>query len=195
MWKKAKRIVSLAVYYGFAQYLPTHPIPGWQFAYWLRRQLVKHIFESCGKDVVIKNRAYFGLGTNVKIGDRSQLGVRCEIYEADVTIGDDVVMGPYLIIMTTPRQFERLDVSLHKQQQQTIVRRPVVIGNDVLIGVRVIIMPGVTIGDQAVIGAGSIVTKDVPPRAIVAGNPAKILRYRGEKAEQPTESAYAVACD
>ncbi|WP_318012409.1 CatB-related O-acetyltransferase [Mesorhizobium sp. BR1-1-4] len=58
------------------------------------------------------------------------------------------------------------------------VEGPTVIGNDVWIGLRAVIMPGIKIGDGAIVGAGSIVTKDVPPYAIVAGNPARLLRYR-----------------
>ncbi|WP_318011557.1 CatB-related O-acetyltransferase [Mesorhizobium sp. CO1-1-9] len=58
------------------------------------------------------------------------------------------------------------------------VEGPTEIGNDVWIGLRAVIMPGITIGDGAIIGAGSIVTKDVAPYAIVAGNPARLLRYR-----------------
>ncbi|RUX91838.1 CatB-related O-acetyltransferase [Mesorhizobium sp. M7D.F.Ca.US.004.03.1.1] len=59
-----------------------------------------------------------------------------------------------------------------------VVNGPTEIGNDVWIGRRAIIMPGITIGDGAVVGAGSIVTKDVAPYAIVAGNPAKLIRNR-----------------
>lgn len=61
--------------------------------------------------------------------------------------------------------------------------RKVTIGNDVWIGQRVMIMPGVTIGDGSIVGAASVVTKDVPDYAIVAGNPARIIRYRNQYCE------------
>ena len=61
------------------------------------------------------------------------------------------------------------------------VLRPVSIGNDVWIGARVIVLGGVTIGNGAVIGAGSVVTRDVPPYAVVAGTPARLIRYRFEE--------------
>ena len=179
------RYLALSIYYGFAQFLPTQPIPGYQFAYWLRRFLVRYIFKSCGKGIVIKTRAYFGTGFNVVIGDRSQLGVNCRI-ENDLVMGHDVVMGPDVIIMSSRHAFERLDVPVN--QQGNLPRRPVIIGNDVWIGTRVIILPGVKIGDQAVIGAGAVVTKDVPPRAVVAGNPARIIRYRGDRLPEKSQS-------
>ena len=175
---KVDRLVALALYYGFAQFLPTQPVPGWRFAYWLRRLLVRRIFRSCGRDVIIKTRAYFGTGENLVIGDRSQLGVNCKV-ENDLVMGRDVVMGPDVVIMSSAHAFERLDIPIN--QQGHLPRRPVVIGDDVWIGTRVIILPGVKIGDQAVIGAGAVVTKDVPPRAVVAGNPARIIRYRGDR--------------
>jgi chloramphenicol O-acetyltransferase type B len=59
-----------------------------------------------------------------------------------------------------------------------MVGAPVTIGNDVWIGARVIVLPGVQIGDQAIVGAGAVVTKDVEPLAIVAGNPARVIRLR-----------------
>ena len=172
------RLLALVVYYGFAQFLPTQPVPGWRFASWLRRVLANRIFYSCGQGVVIKSRAYFGTGAFLVIGDRSQLGVNCKV-ESDLVMGSDVVMGPDVVIMSSAHAFERTDIPIN--QQGNLPRKPVVIGNDVWIGTRVIILPGVNIGDQAVIGAGAVVTKNVPPRAIVVGNPARIVRYRGER--------------
>src|SRR5437868_12996396 len=67
------RLVALLLYYGFAQYLPTQPVPGWTIAYLIRRGLLKHIVETCGEMVVVKSKAYFGTGRYLKIGDRSQL--------------------------------------------------------------------------------------------------------------------------
>lgn len=180
--KRVPRFLALALYYGFAQYLPTSPVPGWRIAYWLRRILVRQIFKSCGKDVIIKTRAYFGTGESLVIGDRSQLGVDCKV-ENDLVMGDNVVMGPDVVIMSSSHGYERVDLPINRQKHPA--RRPVVVGSDVWIGTRVIILPGVQIGDQAILGAGAVVTKDVPPRAIVAGNPAQVIRYRDEQSSQP----------
>ena len=176
--RRAIRLLALALYYGFAQFLPTSPFPGWQMAYWLRRVLARGIFQSCGRGVIVKTRAYFGTGAYLVIGDRSQLGVNCKV-ENDLVLGSDVVMGPDVFIMSSSHAYERLDLPVNRQG--SLPRRPVKIGNDVWIGTRVVILPGVQIGDQAVLGAGAVVTKDIPPRAIAAGNPARVIRQRGEK--------------
>jgi maltose O-acetyltransferase len=178
MVKKILRILFLFIYYSFAWHLPTQPFPGWKFAYWLRYHLVRNIFCYCGKDVIVKTKAYFGTGEKIRVGDRSQIGVNCKA-ESDLVLGDDVVMGPDVVIMSSAHAFERLDIPINRQGG--LSQRPVVIGNDVWIGTRVIIMPGVRIGDQAVIGANTVVTKDVPPRAIFAGSPGKVIRYRGDR--------------
>lgn len=171
------RLLALTMYYGWAQFLPTQPMPGWKLAYWIRRYLVKRIFHSCGDGVIIKSRVYFGTGTHLRIGHRSQLGRNLKA-EADLTLGDDVVMGPDVIIMSSGHAFPRTDIPINRQG--SVPRRPVRIGHDVWIGTRVIILPGVTIGDKAIIGAGSVVTKDVPSYAIVGGSPAKFIRSRHE---------------
>ena len=90
-------------------------------------------------------------------------------------IGENVMMGPEVTILTHTHNIERTDIPM--RQQGTIVKE-VIIGNDVWIGMRSIIMPGVKIGNGAVIGAGAVVTKDVPDNAIVGGVPSKIIRYR-----------------
>jgi maltose O-acetyltransferase len=149
---------------------------GWRFAYWVRMKLVSRIFFRCGKDVIIKSRAYFGNGEHVTIGDRSQLGKNMRA-ESDLQLGDDVVMGPDVVIMSSSHAFDSVDLPVNQQGGRP--RRPVTIGNDVWIGTRVIILPGIQIGNHAIIGAGSVVTKNVPPLAIVAGNPAKVIRFRG----------------
>lgn len=85
-------------------------------------------------------------------------------------------MGLDVTILT--HNIERTDIPMGQQGMRV---SEVVIGNDVWIGMRVIMMPGVKVGDGAVIGAGSVVTKDVPDFAIVGGVPAKVIRYRNRK--------------
>lgn len=109
------------------------------------------------------------------MGDRSQLGENLKA-EADLILGNDVLMGPDVIMLSSSHAFDRLDLPINQQGARP--RHPIVIGNDVWIGTRVIILPGVRIGDHAIIGAGSVVTKDVPPLAIIGGNPARFIRSR-----------------
>lgn len=90
--------------------------------------------------------------------------------------GDNVMMAPDCIIYVRNHESSRLDIPMC--EQGSTEERPVVIGNDVWIGGRVIILPGVKIGDGAIIGAGSVVTKDVSEYDVVAGNPARVIKDR-----------------
>ena len=91
------------------------------------------------------------------------------------------MMGPEVVILSFNHDFS--DIGKPMRLQGKAQEKPVVIGNDVWIGTRAIILPGVRIGDGAIIGAGSIVTHDVDPYAIVAGNPAKTIRFRNRQTE------------
>jgi maltose O-acetyltransferase len=183
---KILKYSALAVYYTVANKFPTAPAPTAQTGYRLKRFLLRFIAQACGQDVIVKHGCYFGTGQGLKVGDRSQLGQNAKI-DPDVCIGDDVLMGPDVMILTTRHAFEALNVPINRQG--CLDRKPVTIGNDVWIGARAIILPGVHIGDKAVIGAGSVVTKDVPECAIFVGNPARITRRRGEGARYVETSA------
>lgn len=172
------RKLLLLVYYTVGTKFPTQPVPGWRLGYALRRRLVCALVESCGKNIVVKQSAYLGSFVNFKIGDYSQIGHKARI-GPNVTLGNNVVMGPEVILMTTAHAFENPLVPIRLQGALPV--RPIVIGDDVWLGTRVIVLPGVTIGSGAVVGAGCIVTKDVPSMAIVAGNPARVIRQRGER--------------
>jgi maltose O-acetyltransferase len=171
-----KRVLCLFLYYALARHFPTQPMPGWRAGYWLREVLCRRIFKSCGRNVLIKHGAYFGSGKDIRLGERSQIGHNSRI-DHDVIIGDDVLMGPDVVMLSNSHAFTDLDTPINRQGEA--VRRPIVIGNDVWIGTRVIILPGVQIGDGSVIGAGSVVTKSVPPMVIAAGNPAQVIKPRG----------------
>ena len=176
--RKIRTILALTVYYGVAKRLPTQPVPGWKIGHWLRRVLVRHIFAECGDGVIIEQNCYFGTGTTLRVGSNSQLGANARI-DAEVTIGDDVVMGPDVVIMAISHEFE--DPSIPVRLQGARPRYPVVIGNDVWIATRVIIMPGVTIGDHSIIGANSVVVRNIPPLSVAAGVPCRVIRRRGER--------------
>jgi len=141
----------------------------------LRAFCGKLMLSKCGKNVNIEKGAIFAKG--VQLGDNSGIGINANI-GPDCVIGNDVMMGPECIIYTNNHKFDELDKPMRCQGFQEV--RPVHIGNDVWIGGRVIILPGVKIGDHSVIGAGSVVTKDVPEWAVVAGNPAVVKKYRKE---------------
>ena len=134
-----------------------------------------------GEGVNIEHGAYFGRGDKVSLGDRSGIGVNARLH-GPVTIGADVMMGPDVVIIAMNHGFADVDVPMIDQGHDAA--QGVTIGNDVWIGTRVVILAGVTVGDGAVIGAGSVVTKDVPAYTIVAGNPAKVIRDRRDQAEQ-----------
>jgi acetyltransferase-like isoleucine patch superfamily enzyme len=178
------RTIALSIYYLLARHLPTPPVPGWRLGYILRRILVRRIFKQCGDGVLIKKNAYFGSGVDIQIGDRSQIGHNARV-DHDTIIGNDVIMGPDVVILSSSHAFEDKNIPIN--MQGAVAKRPVNIGNDVWIGTRVIILPGVNIGNGAVIGAGSVVTKDIPSYAIAAGVPTIVLRYRGEPIFQPVE--------
>jgi acetyltransferase-like isoleucine patch superfamily enzyme len=133
------------------------------------------------------------IGSRVKLGKETVLGAWPE---SELTIGDDTYIGRWTIILA----YESVKIgndcmiapgchitdvnhgiaSGELIRKQKYTSKPVRIGNDVWVGAGSSILPGVTIGDGAVIGARSVVTKDVAPNAIVVGVPAKVIRYRNE---------------
>jgi maltose O-acetyltransferase len=140
-----------------------------------RSLLAGVIFKKIGHEVTVLKGVNFGSGLNIEIGDYSSLNADCWISN-DTIIGKDVMMGPEIIILSSSHNFERTDTPMREQGAPP--RQPVYIGDDVWIGTRSIILPGVKVGDHAIVAAGSIVTKDVPEWSVVGGNPAKIIRNR-----------------
>lgn len=174
--RKIKIIIGKTIYFLFAKWLPiSHKFIIGKYAKWLRGVCGKLILEKCGKNVNIEKNAVFA--SSVTLGDNSGIGVDATISGA-AQIGDNVMMGPHCIIYCRNHAFDRIDIPMNQQGFQ--VEKPVVIGNDVWIGGRVTILPGVHVGNGVIIGAGAVVTKDVPDFAIVGGNPAKVLKYRNQ---------------
>lgn len=140
---------------------------------YLRGVSCKMFFDKCGKHINVDRNAI--VCEHVSIDDFSGIG-RDSYISNYVTIGKYVMMGPNCLIYTANHEFKDCNKPMCFQKWQK--PEPVVIGNDVWIGARVIILPGVTIGDGAIIGAGSVVTKDVMPYSIVGGNPAHLIKNR-----------------
>ena len=109
-------------------------------------------------------------GKNTRIGKRVFINAGCQFQDqGGIEIGDDVLIGPQTIIAT-------LNHDPDPEKRGGMFAKSVKIGNKVWLGARVTICPGVTIGDGAVVGAGAVVTKNVPPRTIVAGISAKVIK-------------------
>lgn len=168
------RKLCLILYYLVGRYVPAPYDPG-AFGNRLRAFLCRRIFKHVGKDVDIRHRVYFGTGGRISLGDHSGIGDDSILgQDAEIRIGNDVMIGPQLMVYTANHNTVRGEL-LRKQGHTTA---PVVIEDDVWIGGRVTILPGVTIHTGAVVAAGAVVNKDVPAWAIVGGVPAKVLKYR-----------------
>ena len=172
-----KRIISLLIYKTCLVWLPStdNSLPISKVIRKIRGGIASNCFDKHGSNINIEKGANFGKGNGIEIGDNSGIGVNCHV-RGPLQIGKDVMMGPDCMVMTSTHNTERTDISMCLQG--FLAKRKVTICDDVWIGARVIILPGITIGKGAIIGAGAVVTKDVPEYAVVAGVPAKVIKYR-----------------
>lgn len=173
--------IWLIIYYLLAKHLPSNhtPLIG-NLCNKIRRLCCKHLFKKVGKKINIQPNVYFGNGATLMIGDYSGLGENCRIQQVDLSIGDYVMMAHDVQIIGGGHGYAEIGKPMALQASKS--RSLLVIGNDVWIGARVTILGNVKrIGNGAIIGAGSVVTKSVPDYAIVAGNPARVIKYRIEK--------------
>jgi maltose O-acetyltransferase len=139
----------------------------------LQTALIKHSLKKCGKNVRIQPPSFFAQPDHIEIGNDSSFSGFGHIYGAGgVRIGDRVMVGSHTAISSITHDYNQ-DCMI-----DTVVLRPVVIEDDVWLGAHVSILPGVTIGRGAVVGAGAVVTKDVPAGAIAVGVPAAVIKFR-----------------
>lgn len=116
------------------------------------------------------------LGVGIAVGERSAIGASNFLHGGGgIVIGKDCLLGPGVTIISETHNFESPAVPIMTQGETPM---PVEVGDDCWIGANASVLGGVTIGTGAIIGAGAVVTKDVPPGAIVAGVPAKLVRFR-----------------
>ena len=132
----------------------------------IRYFFLKRIAKNVGKNVNIEQYVVFG--EEFEIGDNSTVGFRSDIY-GPVKIGKDVMIGPEVAIYTHNHKHDEIDIPMIKQGYTE--NKPVYIEDNVWIGRRVLIMPGVCIGTGSIVAAGAVVTKNVEPYSIVGGNP------------------------
>ncbi len=171
--KKIKKKVGRFLYYSVAIKLPVSYSKGGNFGRLFRETCARQFLLNVGKNINIEKGAM--ITSTMEIGDNSGVGINAQIY-GKVILGENVMMGSECMIYTTNHCFNRVDIPMNRQGFSE--EKPVVVGNDVWIGGRVTILPGVHIGNGVVIGAGAVVTKDIPDFAVVGGNPAKVIRYR-----------------
>lgn len=115
-------------------------------------------------------------GDQVVLGESVGFNFGCYVNGyGGLTIGDRTLIGPLTTIHTANHAFDDPDVPLLEQGS---IKQPVTIGEDCWLAMSVCVLPGVTIGDRSVIGAGSIVTKDIPADSVAVGNPCRVIRSR-----------------
>ena len=170
------RYLLLALYYGFAQYIPKshRPVVG-RLSRDFRAVVARGVLAHAGPRVNIEPRVDFGDGSHVSVGAHSGIGAGSRIEAA--VIEDGVIIGPELLAVSRNHLFSDPDEWIGHQGRSE--RLPVRVGEGSWIGARVTLLPGVQIGRQCVVGAGSVVTRDVEEFSVVAGNPARLIRRWG----------------
>ena len=134
------------------------------------------LFGKIGKAVMIDYGTYFRYPSKIQIGNHVAINRGCELYAAylakdgTITIGSNVALGPHVKVFAGGHDYTTIDLA--------VTGGPVVIHDYVWIGGNSTILPGVRVGEGAVIGAGSVVTGDIPPYTVAAGNPARVIKVR-----------------
>lgn len=137
-----------------------------------RTSILKKLIPGAGDGLWLQPPFYCDYGTNMVVGERVFFNFNCVVLDVmQVMIGSRTMFGPNVQVYTATHPLN------HKERSSGVeFAKPIVIGEDVWVGGSAVICPGVTIGDRSVIGAGSVVTKDVPADVFAAGNPCRVIR-------------------
>lgn len=137
-----------------------------------RENLLRQIFGKVGKNPYVEPNIFCGFGWNIEVGDNFFANNNCVFVDpGKIIFGDDVKIAPQCGFYTA---LHPLDPQQRKDNYEAAY--PITVGNNVWFGGGVKVLPGVTIGDNAVIGAGSVVTKDIPANSLAVGNPCRVIR-------------------
>ena len=165
--------IKLLLYYLFFSKLPNSWWPGGRFFNKLRVACVRSILPT-GKNIKIQRSVYIGSGNNIVIGNNCQIN---ELARLDnVSIGNNVMIARESIILGKMHESSAVDVPMNEQGVKEVKRT--IIEDDVWLGLRVVVMPGVTISKGTIVAAGAVVTKDTEPFGIYGGVPAKLIKKR-----------------
>ena len=141
-----------------------------------RRRVLSELFASGGETVWMQPPFYCDYGSNIYLGKNVYFNFNCVVLDVcEVRIGDHVFFGPAVQIYTGTHPINPI---LRRREE---FGKPITIGSDVWIGGGAILCPGIEIGAETVIGAGSVVTKDIPSRVVAVGNPCRVLRELTEE--------------
>ena len=136
-----------------------------------RRSILKLLFGRGGESVWMQPPFFCDYGSNILLGERVFFNFNCVVLDVcAVRVGDFTLFGPAVQIYTATHP---LEAELRRTRE---FAKPVTIGSDVWVGGAAVICPGVTIGSRSVIGAGSVVTRDIPAGVFAAGNPCRVIR-------------------
>ena len=140
-----------------------------------RQEAIRGLLGKTGANCVVEQPLFCTYGYNTSVGDNFFLNVNCKLMDSGkITIGNNVFIAPNVCIIT-----EEHAMDVEQRLKGLEYTHPVTIGDNVWICAGAIILPGVTIGANSVIGAGSVVTKDIPPKSLAVGNPCKVIRNLG----------------
>ena len=151
-----------------------------------RRTVLIDLFGEVGDDVEVRSPVYVDYGTNVRIGTGVFVNYGCQLADvARITIGDHTQIGPYVQLLTPIHPLEP-----GRRRDRWESAQPITIGENVWLAGGVIVCAGVTIGSDTVVGAGSVVTRDLPSGVLAVGSPARVVRpLPGPEQEPESESA------
>jgi len=166
------------LYYALATHLPSTSFPGGTLAQGFRVFLARKMLKHAGGGLRVARKADIASGARISLGDNCGLSEGLKVI-GDVHVGNDLMLGPGVVMISYNHEYS--DTTKPMRVQGVSMSRPITIGDDVWIGMRAMIMPGVAIGSHSIVAAGSVVTRDVPEWSIVGGNPAKIIKYRKSK--------------
>ena len=137
----------------------------------VRRRILSELFGKGGQTVIMQPPFYCDYGSNIELGERVYFNFNCVVLDVcPLRIGDFTLFGPAVQILTPMHPF---NASLRRKQE---FGKPVEIGSDVWVGGGALILPGVRVGSRSIIGAGSVVTRDIPDGVLAAGNPCRVIR-------------------
>lgn len=137
-----------------------------------RKEIIKKLFRKTGENILIESNFECDYGYNISIGENFYMNHNGVILDgAKVEFGDNVFIGPNCGFYTAGHP---IDIELRNKGLEYAY--PIKVGNNVWFGGNVVVLPGITIGDNVTIGAGSIVTKDIPSNVIAHGNPCRVIR-------------------